>query len=173
MSLPVIDAAEAKKLMAAKGAVLVDIREAQEHARESIPGARTAPLSTLESQGIAACGAPVIFHCQSGNRTNVHTERLSACAPSEAYVLKGGLMGWKAAGLPTSVDRSKPIELQRQVQIAAGSLVLIGLVLAVFVSVWFAALSGFVGAGLVFAGISGWCGMARLLAAMPWNRAAA
>jgi hypothetical protein len=75
--------------------------------------------------------------------------------------------------LPTSLDRSKPIEMQRQVQIVAGGLVLLGLVLAVVVSPWFAALSAFVGAGLVFAGVSGWCGMAKVLAVMPWNRLAA
>jgi len=173
MSLPLIGAEEARKLIASKRAVLVDIREPQEHARENIPGARSAPLSNLEAHGLAACDAPVIFHCQSGNRTNVHGSRLEACSPSEAYVLKDGLFGWKAAGLPTSIDRSKPIELQRQVQIVAGSLVLIGLVLAAFASTWFVAISAFVGAGLVFAGISGWCGMARVLAAMPWNRAPA
>ena len=173
MTLPLVDAAEARKLIANRGAVMIDIREPNEHARESISGARSAPLSNLEAHGTAACGAPAIFHCQSGNRTSVHADRIAACAPPEAYTLKGGLMAWKQAGLPTSVDRSKPIELQRQVQIAAGSLVLSGLALAAFVSIWFLALSAFVGAGLVFAGISGWCGMAKLLAAMPWNRVAA
>ena len=89
------------------------------------------------------------------------------------FLLEGGLNAWKSAGLPTQIDRSKPIELQRQVQIAAGSLVLIGVALALTVSPAFIALSAFVGAGLTFAGISGWCGMAKLLGVMPWNKAAA
>jgi hypothetical protein len=79
--------------------------------------------------------------------------------------------GWKAAGYATRVDRTKPIELQRQVQIAAGTLVLLGLLLAWLAAPQFILLSAFVGGGLVFAGVSGWCGMAQLLGALPWNRA--
>ena len=85
-------------------------------------------------------------------------------------MLEGGLDAWKKAGLPVSLDRSQPIDIMRQVQIAAGSLVLLGVVLGAFVSPNFYALSGFVGAGLTFAGISGFCGMARVLGAMPWNQ---
>ena len=85
---------------------------------------------------------------------------------------EGGLDAWKKAGLPVSFDRSKPIDIMRQVQIAAGSLVLIGVMLGFLVNPGFYALSGFVGAGLLFAGVSGFCGMARLLGVMPWNRRA-
>ena len=72
--------------------------------------------------------------------------------------------------MPTQLDRSQPIEIMRQVQIVAGSLVLIGVILGYFVTPAFYALPAFVGAGLLFAGISGFCGMAKLLAIMPWNR---
>jgi rhodanese-related sulfurtransferase len=85
-------------------------------------------------------------------------------------VLEGGLEAWKKAGLPTLVDVNRPIEVMRQVQIAAGSLVLLGVLLAATTSSWFLLLAGLVGAGLVFAGLSGWCGMALLLARAPWNR---
>jgi rhodanese-related sulfurtransferase len=87
--------------------------------------------------------------------------------------LTGGIDGWAAAGLPVEVDRAQPIEIMRQVQIAAGVLVLTGVVLGLLVSPGFFGLSAFVGAGLTFAGVTGWCGMARLLGLMPWNRAAA
>ena len=90
----------------------------------------------------------------------------------ETYILEGGLDAWKKAGLPVTLDRSQPIDIIRQVQIVAGSLVLSGVVLGALVAPGFYALSGFVGAGLLFAGISGFCGMARLLAVMPWNRRA-
>ena len=80
-------------------------------------------------------------------------------------------MAWKAAGLPVLRDHRKPIEMMGQVQIAAGSLVLIGVGLGATVNPNFYALSGFVGAGLVFAGATGACGMARLLALAPWNKA--
>ena len=78
--------------------------------------------------------------------------------------------GRKRAFRVAAVDRRQPIELMRQVQIVAGSLVLLGVALGISVAPAFLALSAFVGAGLAFAGISGWCGMARLLAIMPWNR---
>ena len=174
MSLPTISPVEAKRRLASGSAILVDIREPMEHAREAIPGARLHPLSSLESQSLAALGganAPaLIFHCQGGRRTADNADRLCNCGVPEAYILEGGISGWKAAGYPTSIDRTKPIELQRQVQITAGLLVLTGLLLAWLVSPLFLGLSAFVGAGLVFAGISGWCGMARVLGLMPWNR---
>ena len=169
MTIRTIDAREARRLMEEKGAKLVDIREPMEHARESIPGAELAPLSKMPMRALSS-NPVVIFHCQGGNRTAANTDKLAACGVPEVYVLKGGLSGWKEAGLPTSLDRSKPIEMQRQVQIAAGSFVLLGLMLAVAISPWFAVLSAFIGAGLVFAGVSGWCGMAKVLAVMPWNR---
>jgi rhodanese-related sulfurtransferase len=114
----------------------------------------------------------VIFHCQSGRRTTANAAQLIAAGFRETYVLEGGLSGWRDAGLPSHLDRSKPIELQRQVQIAAGSLVVLGVVLAALVSPWFVLLSAVIGSGLVFAGATGTCGMARLLMLMPWNKVA-
>jgi rhodanese-related sulfurtransferase len=111
-----------------------------------------------------------VFHCNSGNRTRQAAERLVAVGFEQTYELEGGLVAWKQAGLPVVVDRRAPLPIMRQVQIAAGSLVLLGVILAVLVSPWFMALSAFVGAGLVMAGITGFCGMANLLAHMPWNR---
>jgi rhodanese-related sulfurtransferase len=173
MAIRNIDAREADLLVKSSKAVLVDVREPAEHAREHIAGAALAPLSCFEEGCFASSAAPVIFHCQSGNRTRTHESKLAGSGAKDVFVLTDGLNGWKAAKLPTVLDRAKPIELQRQVQIAAGALVLTGLVLAVSVSPWFAGLSAFVGAGLIITGTTGWCGMAKLLAAMPWNRVAA
>src|SRR5471032_1280954 len=152
------------------GAVLVDVREADEHARERIPGARHHALTRIDSESPARSGDDVlIFHCRSGARTKGNAARLAAATPEcETYILDGGLDAWKKAGLPVTLDRSQPIDIIRQMQIAAGSLVLIGVLLGAFVSPGFYVLSGFVSAGLLFAGVSGFCGMARLLAAMPW-----
>lgn len=171
-----IDAKEAKRRLDEGSAVLIDIREPMEHAREHIPCAKLVPLSRIKTEDFSAEHARVpaaIFHCASGQRTKTNYPQLCETGFREVYVLEGGIGGWKQAGLATNLDRSKPIEMQRQVQIAAGSLVLSGIVLAAAVSPWFAVLSAFVGAGLMFAGISGWCGMAKLLALMPWNRATA
>ena len=156
------------------GAVLVDIREADEHAREHIAGARHHALSRIDqAMPIRDGDDVVIFHCRSGARTKGNAARLAATSPKcETYILEGGLDAWKKAGLPVALDRSKPIDIMRQVQIVAGSLVLLGVVLGFLVNPAFYALSGFVGAGLLFAGASGFCGMARLLGLMPWNRQA-
>ena len=156
------------------GAVLVDIREADEHAREHIAGARHHALSRIDQTSPIRDGDDVvIFHCRSGARTKGNATRLAAAGPKcETYILEGGLDAWKKAGLPVALDRSQPIDIMRQVQIAAGSLVLLGVVLGFLVNPVFYALSGFVGAGLLFAGVSGFCGMARLLGVMPWNRQA-
>lgn len=157
-----------------EGATLVDVREPDEHARERIPGARNLPLSRLEEAELAVHGGkPVLFHCRSGARTAGNAAQLAGKAGAcEAYVVEGGLDAWKRAGLPVAFDRRQPLELMRQVQIAAGSMVVLGVLLGALVAPAFYALSGFVGAGLVFAGATGTCGLARVLRLMPWNRVA-
>jgi rhodanese-related sulfurtransferase len=172
--LKTITPEEAARLLREEGATLLDVREPDEHARERIPGARNLPLSRLEEVEVALHGGrPVLFHCRSGARTEGHAARLAAKAGMvEAYAIEGGLEAWKRAGLPVAEDRRQPIEMMRQVQIAAGSLVLLGVLLGGLMAPAFYALSGFVGAGLVFAGLTGTCGLARVLRLMPWNRAA-
>ena len=154
------------------GAVLVDIREADEAARERIPGARHHALSRIgKDEAVREGDTVLVFHCRSGARTRGNAARLAAASGAcETYILEGGLDAWKKAGLPVTLDRNAPIDIMRQVQIGAGSLVLIGVVLGALVSPGFYALSAFVGAGLLFAGTTGFCGMARLLALTPWNR---
>jgi rhodanese-related sulfurtransferase len=106
MTLPTISPADARQLLD-KGASLVDIREADEHAREKILGAHNLPLSKLDESDLALQqGKPVIFHCGSGARTLAHAPRLAAKAETcEAFVLEGGLNAWKRAGLPVATDR--------------------------------------------------------------------
>ncbi len=172
--LKTISPEAAATLLRNGGATLVDVREPDEHARERIPGARNLPLSKLEEAELAVHeGKPVLFHCRSGARTQGNVQRLAAkAALCEAYVVEGGLDAWKRAGLPVAEDRRQPLELMRQVQIAAGSMVVLGVLLGALVAPGFYALSGFVGAGLVFAGVTGTCGLARVLRLMPWNRRA-
>jgi rhodanese-related sulfurtransferase len=168
MTLPIIDVARARRLID-DGAILVDVREYDEHARERVPGAHhhaLSRLSTIDTTGASA----VIFHCRSGHRTSGNAPRLAASVNCDAYILEGGIDAWKKAGLPATIDRRQPIEIMRQVQITAGSLVLLGGVLGLWVSPAYFALSAFIGAGLLFAGVTGWCGMAKALALMPWNR---
>jgi rhodanese-related sulfurtransferase len=155
-------------------AVLIDIREPDEFARRRVKGALSRPLSDFEPSPLRLePGREVVFTCGAGLRTTANRERLKAVVDGEAFVLEGGLDAWAAAGLPLDVDRRAPLELMRQVQIAAGLLVLSGVGLGFAVSPLFFGVSAFVGAGLAFAGATGFCGMARLLAVMPWNRRAA
>jgi rhodanese-related sulfurtransferase len=165
-----VDPATARQLLAG-GARLIDVRSADEHARARIKGAINVPLEALGTTMLPE--GPLVFHCRSGMRTKANAAALADAAGGAAYVLKGGIDGWTKAGLPVEVDRGKPIEIMRQVQIAAGVLVLSGVALGLLVSPGFFGLSAFVGAGLTFAGATGWCGMAKLLGVMPWNRAAA
>lgn len=173
MTLPTISPAQAKRLLD-EGAILVDIREADKHARENIAGARHIALSELdEADLVELAGKSVIFHCKSGARTVANAPRLAAETASgcDSYVMAGGLDAWRTAGLPVATDRRQPLELQRQVQIGAGTLVLVGTLLGLLISPWFLAVPLFVGAGLIAAGMTGFCGMARILVHAPWNRA--
>lgn len=153
-------------------AVLVDVREPFEHHAERIEGAVSEPLGELDPAALAAArpGADVIFHCRSGARSAKAASRFAAETGAAARHLEGGILAWKAAGLPTHRSTRAPIDIMRQVQITAGSLVLLGVALGALVDPWFLVISGFVGAGLVFAGASGWCGMAKMLGQAPWNR---
>lgn len=173
MALVTISAIEARRLIES-GSELIDVREADEYARENIPGARNLPLSRLGQAGRPiTAGQAVVFHCRSGARTLGSARDLAAWVGegSDAYAIEGGLDAWKTAGLPVAVDRSRPLELQRQVQIGAGGLALLGTLLGILVSPWFLAVPLFVGAGLLTAGITGFCGLARVLVHAPWNRA--
>ncbi len=152
---------------------LIDIRDADEFAREHIPGAVSLPLSRVEQADVKLeAGRTAVFHCKSGMRTEANCAKLAARVDGDALILDGGLDAWKKSGLPVKDDANAPLPMNRQVQITAGSLVLAGALIGTFVHPAGHALSGFIGAGLIFAGVSGWCGMANVLAVMPWNKTA-
>jgi rhodanese-related sulfurtransferase len=172
MPLPHISPTDAK-LLIDRGAMLIDIRDLEEHARERIPAARNHPLSRLCEGSVGEGVSAIVFHCKSGNRTRMNAALLAKAATADAFILDGGIEAWKKAGLPVALDRKQPIEMMRQVQIAAGGMALLGTVLGYFVQPGFYALAGFVGAGLMVSGLTGTCAMARMLKFMPWNRAPA
>lgn len=175
MTISLISAHDAQTKIL-QGAILIDMRQSDEYRREHIENAISYPLSQLQSVGlppVVSRNSCVIFHCKSGMRTAGARELIAQLTQNqhgEVFILENGLEGWKKAGLKAKTDRSQPIELMRQVQIAAGMLVLIGVILGWFITPTFYLLAGFVGAGLTFAGITGFCGMAKLLAIMPWNK---
>lgn len=152
-------------------AVLVDVRKSDEFARLHVPGSLSYPLSGLEAAHLSVPpDAEVIFTCRSGMRTAGACDRLATRVAGDAFVMQGGLDAWAKAGLPLAQDRKAPLELNRQVQITAGLLILTAVILSLLVAPGWLGLSAFVGAGLTFAGITGTCAMARGLMLAPWNR---
>jgi rhodanese-related sulfurtransferase len=155
-----------------KETVLIDVRTPAEFRAAHVGFARNIPLERLPD-AIAAeamLQSPIYVICQSGGRGKTACQRLSAAGISAVNV-EGGTQAWAAAGLPV-VRGQRAMSLERQVRIAAGSIVLIGAILALTVHPYFAGICAFIGAGLVFAGVTDTCGMGLLLARMPWNRAA-
>ena len=148
---------------------VVDVRQPMEVAGGRIPGSRCIPLDRIDRAELPE--GDLVLVCQSGNRSGQAAALVERRWPGRAGLgLEGGLEGGQQAGLPVERQAGAPLPLMRQVQIAAGSLVLLGLIGSQVLAPAWIALSWFVGAGLMFAGISGFCGMARLLAMMPWNR---
>lgn len=153
---------------------VIDVREYSEFNSERIADAQLMPLSNFEKHAADIDHSkPVYLMCRSGNRARQAAEKLSAKGFTDIHVIKGGMAAWAGAALPIVVGESKVWSLERQVRFAAGLLVVIGIVLGFAVTPYFFILSGFVGAGLVFAAVTDTCGMAMVLARMPWNKASA
>ncbi|MGK7935943.1 MAG: rhodanese-like domain-containing protein [Xenococcaceae cyanobacterium] len=169
--LKTIDSATLNNLLNQQKIILVDVREPGEHKREKIPGSTLVSLSNFDLNQIPTVeGKQLVLHCQAGIRSAQAGQKLLSAGYSEVTHLQGGLNAWKACGYETQIDRNAPISIMRQVQIVAGSLVLAGVLLGTFVAPGFYILSGFVGAGLMFAGITNTCAMATLLAKLPYNQ---
>ena len=165
-----LDATTVKAMIDDGETTLIDVREPGEHARERIAEARLVPLSTLDPAKLDLGGKRVVLHCASGARSARAAQVLMAAGVRHVGHLKGGLPAWKNAGFKTVIDRRAPLPLQRQVQLIAGGLVTLGVVLGAALHPAFYGVSGMVGAGLVLAGATGRCGLATLLSALPYNR---
>ena len=166
-----IQAHEAKALVA-KEAVLIDVREPAEFNSRHIPNAKLHPLGSIDASQLAEYGdKTVLIYCQKGMRGQKACEKILQDNPNSKVVnLVGGIEAWQAAGFAINEGTSKVLPLDRQVQITIGGLVFVFSLLGYFVNTNFIFASAFMGAGLVFAGISGFCGMAQVIAKAPWNR---
>ncbi len=159
-------------------AVLIDVREPDEYAREHIAGSTLIPLARFGHQQAAAIAPPgkkIVIHCKSGSRAADACRRVASLAASgqPIYSLAGGIEGWKQAKLPVTLDTSvSALSVMRQVQLVIGLCVLAGCALAWFKDPRFVAIPAFFGAGLTFAGATGTCALATVLSWMPWNKAA-
>jgi len=164
--------------LAQQGTVeVIDVRTPVEFREVHADCAKNVPLDSLDPKQVvdARNGSgdqPLYVICRSGNRSTKACQKFIDAGYSNVVNVEGGTNAWDEAGLPV-VRGKKAMSLERQVRIAAGFLVLLGSLLGFFVNPYFLAISAFVGAGLMFAGITDTCGMAMLLAKMPWNRVAA
>lgn len=153
---------------------LIDVRTPVEFREMHVEFARNVPLDRLDPTAIqtertGSPSQPLYVICRSGSRGRHACERLLAAGMASVVNVEGGTLACEAAGLPVARGK-KAISLERQVRIAAGALVLIGSALGFWVSPYFIGLAAFIGAGLMFAGITDTCGMGLLLARMPWNQ---
>ena len=151
---------------------VIDVREFSEFNSERIADAQLMPLSDFEKHADEIDHTkPVYLMCRSGTRAKQAAEKLLKKGFTDIHVVEGGMMAWAGANLPVVKGESRVWSLERQVRFTAGLLVLFGVVLTVFVHPYFLVIPAFIGAGLAFAGATDWCGMAMLLAKMPWNKA--
>lgn len=152
-------------------ALIVDVRSAAEYSAEHIPGSRNIPLESFNAAELAQVPYEIIlFHCKSGMRTKQNAQKLASTEGHQLFCLSGGIEQWKKAGLPTIRNAKAPLDIMRQVQIIAGSLLVFFSVLALLVSAAFIWGTLLIGAGLAFAGATGFCGLAKALMWLPYNR---
>ena len=163
-----------EKIRSGRKVAMIDVRTPAEHGEIHIDGSHLMPLDRLDPK---AAGEMVkdaeacVLICRTGKRASTAMEKLAAAGCGNLQVLDGGVTAWEQADLPVNRG-AKAMSLERQVRIGAGAMVLIGVILGTWVHGGFYGLSAFVGAGLVFAGVTDWCGMAMVLAKMPWNQRA-
>lgn len=172
MKIKTVDVVTLKRWMENNEAVVVDVREPAEHAAENISGATLLPLGSITKKALPERGGKkLVIHCRSGKRSTDACQKLLAEDPNlDVYNLEGGLSAWNAALHSVSSSGKFFLPLDCQVQLTIGLGVLVGSLLAYFVNPLFFLLTGFFGSGLIFAGLSGFCALARVMAKMPWNQ---
>jgi len=156
-------------------AELLDVRTPPEFSTARLPGARLIPLGDLDAAAFLKerpAARTIYVLCQSGGRARKAIEKFRAAGFYGCVLVDGGIQAWMDAGLPVIRGGGRTLPLMRQVQIAVGFLTAIGALLALAVNPWFALIPLLTGCGLFVAGATGFCGLALLLAQMPWNRAA-
>ncbi len=163
-----------RRMTAGQAPFLLDVRTPGEYAAAHVPGTKLIPLDELDAAAIRrelnGDISPVYVLCQSGGRARRAIEKLERAGVRGCVLVEGGTQAWIDAGLPVNRGRSRVLPLMRQVQITVGFLSAFGALLALTINKLFAVIPLVVGGGLLFAGLTGFCGLALLLAKMPWNK---
>ncbi len=172
MPIKTVTAKQAKAWLDKDQAIIVDVREPGEHGAQAIPNAILLPLGKVNESAVPeASGKKLILHCKSGNRGSKACAKLLKENPNlELYNLEGGIDAWEKAGFEVKKSGKLFLPLDQQVQLTIGAFVLIGIVLGYTTHPGFLILSAFFALGLINAGLTGWCGLAMMMAKMPWNQ---
>lgn len=160
----------AKQMLSENACVLVDVREPAEHLSSHIPNADLHPLGKISADNFAA-DKDILIYCQKGLRGNKACQKLLQDKPDlKVFNIRGGIEAWEQAGLETQSTDSAFMPLDRQVQLSIGILLIAFSLLTISVSTAFVWAICFIGLGLSVAGMTGFCGLGRLIAMMPWNQ---
>jgi rhodanese-related sulfurtransferase len=163
-----------RRLAAGGSAELLDVRTPGEYAAAHVSGARLLPLGELDAAAFlrqrGANDNPIYVLCQSGGRARRAIEQFKSAGFDGCVLVEGGTQGWMDAGLPVNRSEGRGLPLMQQVQVTVGLISATGAVLALALNPWFALIPLVTGCGLLFAGLTGFCGLALLLAKLPWNR---
>lgn len=157
---------------------VVDVRTSAEVSSERLADCINIPLQELSASklnaSLASAGRtgeePIYLLCGTGLRAKKAAAQLKNATAHSLVVIEGGINALRQAGASLIQSARSLISLERQVRIAAGLLVVSGVISGALVTPLFYGLSAFVGAGLIFAGVTGSCGIGLVLARMPWNR---
>jgi len=163
------------RLATGQTACVIDVRSPAEYNTVHVPGAKLMPLDQLDAAALRREQkeetSPVYVLCQTGGRARRAITKLEAAGVNGCVLVEGGTQAWIDAGLPVTRGASRVLPIMRQVQITVGSPSAVGAILALTVSPLFAIVPLVLGSGLFIAGVTGFCGLAVLLAKMPWNQA--
>ena len=165
-----ITAQELSKRLESENIKVVDIRSNDEFDREHIDVAQNVPAEHINDEFCYTNDDVLVFSCMSGVRTKNCTIQLKKLHAKEVLILDGGLNSWKKAGLNTTKNEKAPLPIVRQVHTIVGFVVVLFSILAVTVNKDFAIVSGLMAAGLLFAGLTGACGLAKILMMLPYNK---
>lgn len=169
--MKIITPKELKKRLDNDEVLLIDVREPAEHRSECIEEACLIPLAELSLEKIPSKSRTIVIHCKSGKRSAAACEKLLQQDPNlDVYSLDGGIVAWQESGFSIKRTNTNILPLDRQTHLVVGLATIVGVLLGKYICPAFYIIPGITGLGLTFSGLTGWCGMSKILAKMPWNK---